>query len=41
MTIDQATIDRLAAAPIAPARLLINGEWVDGEGEPMPVPVAR
>lgn len=37
MTLDQATIDRLAATPIAPARLLINGEWTEGEGEPMPV----
>ncbi len=28
----QVAIDRLAAAPIAPGRLLINGIWTEGEG---------
>ena len=30
---DQATIDRLAAAPVAAGKLLIEGHWVDGSGE--------
>jgi gamma-glutamyl-gamma-aminobutyraldehyde dehydrogenase len=30
---DQALIDRLAAAPVAAGRLLIEGRWVDGAGE--------
>jgi 4-(gamma-glutamylamino)butanal dehydrogenase len=29
----QAEIDRLAALPLAPGRLLIGGEWVDGDGQ--------
>ena len=33
---DQATIDRLASAPVAAGKLLIDGHWVQGEGE-MPV----
>ena len=30
---DQATIDRLASAPVAAGKLLIEGKWVDGAGE--------
>ena len=30
---DQALIDRLAAAPVAAGKLLIGGEWVEGESE--------
>jgi hypothetical protein len=30
---DQALIDRLAAAPVPAGRLLIEGEWVEGAGE--------
>ena len=30
---DQALIDRLAAAPVAAGKLLIGGEWVEGERE--------
>jgi 4-(gamma-glutamylamino)butanal dehydrogenase len=30
---DQATIDRLAAEPVAAGKLLIEGEWVEGAGE--------
>ena len=30
---DQALIDRLAAAPVAAGKLLIEGKWVDGAGE--------
>jgi gamma-glutamyl-gamma-aminobutyraldehyde dehydrogenase len=30
---DQATINRLAAAPVAAGRLLIDGAWVEGAGE--------
>jgi 4-(gamma-glutamylamino)butanal dehydrogenase len=30
---DQATIDRLASAPVAAGKLLIEGQWVDGAGE--------
>jgi gamma-glutamyl-gamma-aminobutyraldehyde dehydrogenase len=37
MTLDQATIDRLAATPIPPQHLLIGGEWVDGSDAPLPV----
>lgn len=37
MTLDQTTIDQLAATPIPPQRLLIGGQWLAGEGEPMPV----
>lgn len=37
MTLDQATIDRLAATPIPPQRLLIGGQWVEGGGDPVPV----
>jgi gamma-glutamyl-gamma-aminobutyraldehyde dehydrogenase len=37
MTPDQTAIDRLAAAPVAPGRLLIGGDWVDGGGAPLPV----
>jgi 4-(gamma-glutamylamino)butanal dehydrogenase len=33
MALDQATIDRLAAATVAPGKLLIDGKWVDGDGE--------
>ena len=29
---DQALIDRLAAAPVAAGKLLIEGKWVDGAG---------
>ncbi len=32
MTPDQSAIDALAAAPVAPGRLLIGGEWVAGQG---------
>ena len=32
MALDQPTIDRLAAAPVAPGRLLIDGQWLPGEG---------
>jgi gamma-glutamyl-gamma-aminobutyraldehyde dehydrogenase len=37
MTPDQATIDRLAALPQGPARLLIDGLWTEGEDAPLPV----
>ncbi|MCZ8133518.1 MAG: aldehyde dehydrogenase family protein, partial [Rhodobacteraceae bacterium] len=37
MTLDQATIDRLAAKPVPAQRLLIGGEWVEGQGGPVPV----
>ena len=37
MTTEQSAIDLLAETPIPPQRLLIGGEWVTGEGEPMPV----
>ncbi|PLL12156.1 aldehyde dehydrogenase [Tabrizicola sp. TH137] len=37
MTLDQTTIDRLAATPIPPQRLLIGGHWVDGSEAPLPV----
>ncbi|MBL9051275.1 MAG: aldehyde dehydrogenase family protein [Tabrizicola sp.] len=30
---DQATIDRLAVAPVAPGKLLIEGHWLEGAGE--------
>jgi 4-(gamma-glutamylamino)butanal dehydrogenase len=33
MALDQATIDRLAEATVAPGKLLIDGKWVDGDGE--------
>jgi hypothetical protein len=36
MTLDQSTIDRLAAAPVAAGRLLIDGQWVAGEGAKSP-----
>ena len=32
MAITQAEIDRLAAAPVAPQKLLIDGKWVEGQG---------
>jgi gamma-glutamyl-gamma-aminobutyraldehyde dehydrogenase len=32
MPITQADIDRLAAAPVAAQKLLIDGHWVDGQG---------
>ncbi len=35
MTQDQ--IDRLAALPVPPGRLLIDGKWEKGEDEPLPV----
>ncbi|MDR0808420.1 MAG: aldehyde dehydrogenase family protein, partial [Gemmobacter sp.] len=34
MTFDQSNIDRLAARPVPPGRLLIEGEWQDGEDLP-------
>ena len=37
MSLDQAAIDRMAAAPVAPGRLLIGGEWLPGEGGENPV----
>jgi 4-(gamma-glutamylamino)butanal dehydrogenase len=37
MTITQDMIDRLAATPVAPQRLLIDGAWVDGQGGETPV----
>jgi gamma-glutamyl-gamma-aminobutyraldehyde dehydrogenase len=37
MTLDQPTIDRLAAAPVAAGRLLIDGQWGAGEGGEVPV----
>jgi gamma-glutamyl-gamma-aminobutyraldehyde dehydrogenase len=37
MTPDQPTIDRLAAAPVAPGRLLIDGHWVAGSDPDTPV----
>ena len=37
MTLDQSTIDRLATAPVAAGRLLIDGQWVAGEGGEVPV----
>jgi 4-(gamma-glutamylamino)butanal dehydrogenase len=33
MALDQPTIDRLAAAPVPPGKLLIGGAWVEGAGE--------
>ncbi|HEX9857096.1 MAG TPA: aldehyde dehydrogenase family protein [Paracoccaceae bacterium] len=33
MTLDQSTIDRLAARPVTPGRLLIDGQWHEGQGE--------
>ncbi len=32
MAITQADIDRLASAPVAPQKLLIEGKWLEGEG---------
>jgi hypothetical protein len=32
MAITQAEIDRLASAPVAPQKLLIDGAWVEGQG---------
>ena len=32
MALTQADIDRLATAPVSPGRLLINGQWVEGQG---------
>ena len=32
MAITQAEIDRLASAPVAPQKLLIDGTWVEGQG---------
>ena len=32
MAITQADIDRLASAPVAPQKLLIDGAWVEGQG---------
>jgi gamma-glutamyl-gamma-aminobutyraldehyde dehydrogenase len=32
MTTEQSAIDALAAAPVAPGRLLIAGNWVEGQG---------
>jgi gamma-glutamyl-gamma-aminobutyraldehyde dehydrogenase len=37
MTPDQSAIDALAAAPVAPGRLLIGGDWVAGHGGDTPV----
>jgi 4-(gamma-glutamylamino)butanal dehydrogenase len=37
MSLDQPTIDRLAAKPVPPARLLINGSWVEGGDAPLEV----
>jgi len=37
MTPDQTAIDRLAALPQDPARLLIDGQWMDGQDAPLPV----
>jgi gamma-glutamyl-gamma-aminobutyraldehyde dehydrogenase len=37
MTPDQTAIDRLAALPQDPARLLIDGQWTDGQEAPLPV----
>jgi gamma-glutamyl-gamma-aminobutyraldehyde dehydrogenase len=37
MTADQTTIDRLAAAPVTPGRLLIEGTWVAGSDADTPV----
>ena len=37
MTPDQPTIDRLAAAPVAEGRLLIDGQWVAGSDPETPV----
>ncbi|NUB45241.1 aldehyde dehydrogenase family protein [Fertoebacter nigrum] len=37
MTLDQATIDRLAAAPVAPGRLLIGADRVEGQNAPLEV----
>ena len=34
MAVTQAEIDRLAAAPVAAGKLLINGHWLHGEDEP-------
>ena len=34
---DQASIDRLAAQPVPKGRLLIGGEWLDGQGGETPV----
>ena len=37
MTADQADIDRFAADPVAPGRLLIGGTWGEGQDAPMAV----
>jgi gamma-glutamyl-gamma-aminobutyraldehyde dehydrogenase len=37
MTPDQTAIDRLVALPQDPARLLIDGQWMDGQDAPLPV----
>ena len=37
MSLDQATIDHLASAPVPPGRLLIEGQWLAGEGGETPV----
>jgi gamma-glutamyl-gamma-aminobutyraldehyde dehydrogenase len=37
MSLDQAAIDRLAAAPVAPGRLLIEGKWLPGSDAETPV----
>lgn len=34
---DQATIDRLASQPVPRGRLLIDGAWLDGQGDEIPV----
>ncbi len=39
MALDQATIDRLAAAPVGPGKLLIGGDWVDGAGATFQAPI--
>jgi len=35
--VSQTEIDRLAAAPVAARQLLIEGDWADGAGDPLPV----
>ena len=37
MSLDQTQIDRLAAQTLPPARLLIDGDWVEGQGTPLEV----
>jgi gamma-glutamyl-gamma-aminobutyraldehyde dehydrogenase len=37
MTLDQATINALASAPVSPGRLLIGGDWCAGQDAPMSV----